>query len=95
MYALRRNRRDSMQCIASLVVFVAMKTCSNSSPSSSDAFRVATGTCSAKPRPDDRQIAAFRRHVIIRIVHNNKREFCGDHTSSKNAWTSRSPDLLS
>jgi hypothetical protein len=31
-----------MQCIASSVVFVAVETCSNNSPSSSGAFRVAT-----------------------------------------------------
>jgi hypothetical protein len=40
-----------MQRTASSVVFVAMETGSNNSPSSSGAFRVATGTCSAKPRP--------------------------------------------
>jgi hypothetical protein len=55
----------TLQCIASSVVFVTVETCSNISPSSSGAFRVATTTCSAKPRPADGQIAAFRRHVTV------------------------------
>jgi hypothetical protein len=55
----------SMQCIASSLVFVAVETCSNNSRSSSGAFHVATGACSAKPRPAGGQIAAFRRHVTI------------------------------
>jgi hypothetical protein len=52
-----------MQCFFSL--FVAVETCSNSSPSSCCAFRVAKGTCSAESRPADGQIAAFRRHVKV------------------------------
>jgi hypothetical protein len=52
-YPLQRNHlymrclgitRLCTQCIASSVVFVAVETCSNSSPSSISAFRVATGT---------------------------------------------------
>jgi hypothetical protein len=37
----------------------------NNSLSRNGLFRVATGTCSAKPRPADAHIAAFRRHVTI------------------------------
>jgi hypothetical protein len=58
-----------MQCIASSVVFVAMETCSNNPPSCRSAFRVAAGKYLAKPRPADGQIAAFRRHVTIRIIN--------------------------
>jgi hypothetical protein len=54
-----------MRYIASSFVFVAVETCSNNLPSSSGAFRVAMGTCSAKPRPADGQIAAFRLHAKI------------------------------
>jgi hypothetical protein len=65
LYVLPRNQHLTMQCIASSVIFIAVETCSNNLPSSSGVFHVAMGMCSAKSRPADGLIAAFRRHVII------------------------------
>jgi hypothetical protein len=64
VYALPRNRLDSaMQCFFSRIGCCG--NAFNNSPPSSDAFRVAAVTSSAKLRPADGQIAAFRRHVTI------------------------------
>jgi hypothetical protein len=41
--------------------------CYDNALSGNGLFRVATGTCSAKPRPADGHVAAFRRHVTIHI----------------------------
>lgn len=51
------------------VIFVAMETCFNNSPSSSGAFHVAMRTCWVKPHPADGQIAAFRHPNSLTVHH--------------------------
>jgi hypothetical protein len=77
----------SMQCIAYLVVFVAVQTCSYNLPSSSGAFRIVTRTCPAKPRPTDGQIAAFRRHVtVLMFVGSHNRLIINPASCSRDCW---------